>query len=204
MSKIYKSRCLIYFISLHQRFVSHLASINPVGDPTTTKVDGNAYCRPAEEGVVWMPVTFKELKAARYKLEWVQIDSNAVETGTCNRQVLHSRDFPDSESEFLYPASDWHVTRSDPNRPEKYFPIFNHFCLVNTQPEVLQLLSTIQFTTTRIFSSKQLEDFWSWGKAKGAKVLFQVQNHAGSSILTFIKLVSVKLVQLNPPFFKFV
>ena len=146
----------------------------------------------------------KNSKLSDTNREWIQIHSNALETGTCNRQVLHSRDFPDLESEFLDQASDWHVTRSDPNRPEKYFPIFNHFCLVNTQPEVLQLLSTIQFTTTRIFNSKQWEDYSSWGKLKGAKVLFQVQNQAGSSILTFIKLVSVKLVQLNPPFFKFV
>ena len=146
----------------------------------------------------------KNSKLPDTNIEWVQINSNALDTGACNRQVLHSRDFPDSESEFLDQASDWHVTRSDPNRPEKYFPIFNHFCLVNTQPENLQLFSTNQFKTTRIFISEQLEDFWSWGKAKGAKVLFQVQNQAGSSILTFIKLVSVKLVQLNPPFFKFV
>ena len=159
----------------------------------------------------------KNSKLPDINIEWVvQIDSYALKTGTCNRQVLHSRDFPDLESEFLDQASDWHVTRSDPNRPEKYFPIFNHFSfhfnmesflvtgLVNTQPEVVQILSVIQFTTTKNYSSKQLEHYWSWGKAKGAKVLFQVQNQAGSSILTFIELVSVKLVQLNPPFFKFV
>ena len=120
-------------------------------------------------------------------IEWIQIHSNGLETGTCNRQVLHSRDFPDSESGFLDQASDWHVARSDPNRPEKNFPIVNHFSfhfnlesflvtgLVNTQPEVLQLLSASNLQQQKITvpnNWKTIGRLLVMRKGKGSKSTF--------------------------------
>ena len=43
----------------YQRFICHLASVNPVENPATGKVNCNADSRPTEEGIVRVPLMQK-------------------------------------------------------------------------------------------------------------------------------------------------